>query len=173
MIKQGRHILLMVASLVGLGCMPLPAQRGVFTDQEFDTMATEMAGDRVATVSAGEVRDGAILLDARQADEYSVSHIAGAERVGYRDFDLASIESSYDVNDTIIVYCSVGYRSGKVAEKLQKAGYRHVYNLKGGLFSWANEDRELVDESKQATTRVHGYNKKWAKWLKEEVPVTY
>lgn len=173
MIKQVRNIVLLVASFVGLGCMPLPAQRGAFTDQEFKDMATEMAGDKVATVDPQEVNSGAVLLDARPASEYSVSHIPGAARVGYKDFDISIIESQYDINDTIIVYCSVGYRSGKVAERLQRAGYRNVYNLKGGLFGWANQDRQLVDDADNTTEAVHGYNKKWAKWLKEGVPVSY
>ena len=44
----------------------------------------------------------------------------------------------------IVTYCSVGYRSGKMAERLQAAGYTNVRNLEGSIFKWANEHRPLV-----------------------------
>lgn len=168
-----QHIFLLIIAFIGLGCFPLPAQRGVFTESEFDKMAEEMAGDRVATIDPDDLKENYHLLDARPTKEYAVSHISEAVQVGYKSFDLETVEANYDVNDTIVVYCSVGYRSGKIAEQLQKAGYRNVYNLKGGLFGWANEQRPLVSGDQEATDKVHGYNKKWSKWLREEVPAVY
>ena len=39
---------------------------------------------------------------------------------------------------TIVVYCSVGYRSEKIAEELDKLGFTNVSNLYGGIFEWIN-----------------------------------
>ena len=93
--------------------------------------------------------------------------------MGYDDFKLTNVPDDVDIMDTIIVYCSVGYRSGKIGEQLQKAGYKNVYNLDGGLFRWANEGRQLKNEQNQITARVHGYNAQWAKWLHKDIPVAY
>ncbi len=105
----------------------------------------------------------ALFLDARKLEEYETSHIEGALYVGYKNFDMSSMD---DVNkDTeIIVYCTVGYRSEKIGEKLIKAGYTNVSNLYGGIFSWVNSGHSVVNENGE-TQKVHCYNKKWSKWL--------
>ena len=74
-----------------------------------------------------------------------------------------------DKNTPIVVYCSVGYRSEKIGEKLRKAGYTNVTNLFGGLFTWANENRPLKNKADQPTRAVHGYGKAWSKYLSPEV----
>lgn len=104
-----------------------------------------------------------VFLDAREAEEYAVSHIPGAVWVGYDDFDLART-NTFDKDAKIVVYCSVGYRSERIARKLQKAGFTNVSNLYGGIFHWVNEDNQVVDAN-GPTKRVHTYNAKWSKWL--------
>lgn len=105
-----------------------------------------------------------VILDARELEEYNVSHIKNARFVGYDHFKMDAIKD-VDKNDKIYVYCSIGYRSEKIGEKLQKAGYQNVHNLYGGIFAWGNASYPMVDKDGNSTTAVHGYNKKWAKWL--------
>lgn len=163
-----------VLALVGIGCFPLPAQRGEFTKDEFDRMAVEMASGNVATINPEDVDQHRYhLLDARPQQEYDVSHLPGAIVVGYDDFAIDNVLSKVPVMDTVVVYCSVGYRSGKIGEKLQRAGYKNVYNLSGGIFGWANDGHSLVNLENKETKKVHGFNKKWSKWLKKEIPVVY
>ena len=104
----------------------------------------------------------AIFLDARKIEEYNVSHIAKAIRVGYSDFTIDKVPANKKT--PIIVYCSVGYRSEKITEKLLAAGYKNVQNLYGGIFEWANEGYPLQD-SEGRTLNVHAFNKDWGKWL--------
>ena len=68
--------------------------------------------------------------------------------VGYEDFKITRLPE-VDKNTPIVVYCSVGYRSEKIGEKLRKAGYTNVTNLFGGLFTWANENRPLKKPTNQ------------------------
>lgn len=70
-------------------------------------------------------------------------------------------------NATVIVYCSVGYRSSQMAERLRKAGVANVFNLDGSIFQWANEGRPLQKAGEPAKV-VHPYNKTFGKSLKEE-----
>ena len=106
-----------------------------------------------------------VLLDARAAPEYAVSHLRGARWVGYDDFDLSRVQDL--PRDTpIVVYCSVGFRSEKVGEKLQQAGFSKVRNLYGGLFEWVNEGQPTVGADGQPTPRVHAYSRTWGIWLK-------
>ncbi len=108
---------------------------------------------------------GLVVLDAREADEFEVSHIRGARRV---DPDLEDVRSlGIDEGARIVVYCSVGWRSGALAERLREAGYRHVYNLEGGIFRWANEGRALYRDGRVAR-KVHPYDRAWGRMLDPE-----
>ena len=107
-----------------------------------------------------------LILDAREPEEFTISHVPGAINVGYDHFKAESIEALQVPKDAkIVVYCSVGYRSEKVAEKLQKQGYQYVYNLYGGIFDWVNSEYPVVDAAGDTTVKVHGYNKNWSKWI--------
>jgi len=105
-----------------------------------------------------------IFLDAREEAEYEVSHLAAAVFVGYEKFNLESI-SRLEKNSKIVVYCSVGYRSEKIAEKMKAAGFTNVSNLYGGIFEWVNQENPVVDTDGQETKNVHAYNKTWGVWL--------
>lgn len=111
-----------------------------------------------------------IILDCREPKEYKVSHLKGAVNVGYKKFNMDSVKR-FSKKATIIVYCTVGYRSEHIGEKLEKAGYLHVDNLYGGIFEWANEDYSVYNMQRQRTDSVHAYSHKWGKWLKKGVKV--
>jgi rhodanese-related sulfurtransferase len=106
-----------------------------------------------------------VLLDAREPNEYAVSHLPNALPVGYNAFSLDAVKQ-VDKNAPVIVYCSVGYRSERVAEKLIAAGFTDVRNLYGGIFEWCNQKNSVVDTQGQPTNKVHAYNKVWGIWLK-------
>lgn len=113
------------------------------------------------------VRDTAdiLFLDAREPKECAVSRIKGAIEVGYDHFDSTKL-ADIPKDRRIVVYCSVGYRSEKVTEKLLAAGYRNVSNLYGGIFEWVNQGNPVFDD-KGPTQRVHAYSRLWGIWLKK------
>lgn len=106
-----------------------------------------------------------LLLDVRTTEEFEVSHLPGACRVE-PGADPASVNLTHDI--PIITYCSVGYRSGAFARKLQQAGYKDVRNMAGSIFQWANEGRPL-ERGGVRVTQVHPYNRTWGKLLKPEL----
>ncbi len=104
-----------------------------------------------------------MLLDIREAAEFRVSHLHNA--ILASDANVAMAVLKHTPKDTpIIVYCSVGYRSSAVAEKLQTAGFKDVKNLKGGIFHWANNNRPVY-QGKQLTNKVHPYDRYWSALL--------
>ncbi len=105
-----------------------------------------------------------VLLDTRTPEEYAVSHLPRARFVNYDTFDVAAL-SDVDKDAEVVVYCAVGYRSERVGEALQKAGYKHVKNLYGGIFAWKNAGHMVVNQQDQPTDSVHTYNRNWSKWL--------
>ncbi len=104
-----------------------------------------------------------VLLDVRTEAEYAVSHLRGAQRVDPDHPDLAAL-ADLPRDAPIVAYCSVGYRSSALVEKLQRQGFTNVANLKGSLFRWANEGRPVVRDGRDVGV-VHPYNATWGRLL--------
>lgn len=119
-----------------------------------------------------------VIWDCRPEEEYVVSHIAGAVRVDYQNDAqkiLGKLPSKDLDNKTVVCYCSVGYRSSLVVEKVQeyykKTGDEsgttpvEMYNLEGSLFKWANEGRPMINVNNAKTPYAHPYNPVFGKLL--------
>lgn len=137
-------------------------------EKRFNKMLDGMLSHSVEEVGVHDVvaDEDVILLDSRERDEYEVSKIDGAVWVGYDDFDLERV-ADISKDKEVIVYCSIGYRSEKIAERLKKEGYKNVKNLYGGIFSWVNHDKKVYDTTGVQTNKVHAYNRLWGIWLEK------
>lgn len=111
-----------------------------------------------------------LLLDTRETKEYNISHLLGAMCVGYENFDQQQV-LLIDRQTPIVVYCSVGYRSERIGERLLALGFTNVRNLYGGIFEWANQNGIVVDTKQQTTQRIHAYNRTWGVWLQHGTKV--
>ncbi|KAH9255300.1 hypothetical protein BASA81_006740 [Batrachochytrium salamandrivorans] len=91
-----------------------------------------------------------VLLDVRGAPEYLVSRLhESAIRLDDSNFNLNEIKQllEHKPNATVVCYCSIGFRSSKLAQTLVDSNEfptNKIFNLQGGLFQWANENRPLV-----------------------------
>lgn len=117
-----------------------------------------------------------VIWDCRPEEEYVVSHIPGAVRVDFQNDAQEILKKLPDLdNRTVVCYCSVGYRSSLVVEKVQeyykKTGDEsgtipvEMYNLEGSLFKWANEGRPMINVNKTKTPYAHPYNPVFGKLL--------
>ena len=135
---------------------------------EYDKMLQDLLPHKVPEVTVTQIARNSspvIYLDARERNEYEVSHLKDAIWVGYKDFKASRLKD-LDSNARIVVYCSVGYRSEMIAQKLQKMGYTNVSNLYGGIFEWVNQQKELYNNKELPTQKVHPYDEEWGRWLK-------
>ncbi|QQS66051.1 MAG: rhodanese-like domain-containing protein [Chlorobiota bacterium] len=121
---------------------------------------------REVTVSQLEKSNDVILLDSREKKEYDVSHLKNSIWVGYSDFNLERLKG-IDKSSKIVVYCSVGYRSEKISEKLLSNNYTNVSNLYGGIFEWVNNNSPIYDLNNKSTKKIHAYDHIWGLWLKK------
>ncbi|NJN33921.1 MAG: rhodanese-like domain-containing protein [Saprospiraceae bacterium] len=144
------------------------AQDRKVQSKAYNAMLKTLLSHSVSEISvqqlSGQVND-VLLVDAREQKEYAVSHLNHSVWVGYDNLDLTPL-SNVPKNKPIVVYCSVGYRSEKVAEKLIKQGFTNVKNLYGGIFEWKNQDKTIMNE-KGETDQVHAFSKTWGVWLKK------
>lgn len=143
--------------------------------EHFDDLLKDLYQNTVPLIKAAALheqisrKEPILLIDTREKREYEVSHLPGARYGGYDDFDLGTLKGT-SKDTPIVVYCSVGYRSERIGEKLKKAGFTNVQNLYGGIFEWKNKDFPVYRD-KQETEEVHAYSEKWGKWLTKGVKV--
>ncbi len=122
--------------------------------------------------------DRLVILDVREEAEWRVSRLAGAHRVApaiWTNRFLADHKASV-AGKTVVLYCSVGVRSSKLAGRVQKAlreaGATGVYNLSGGVFRWHNEGRPLVTDA-GASPFVHPYDGYWGRYVARQPLIRY
>ena len=137
---------------------PFPAFADAALDQRIEALVADVedsVGD-VPLIRADALRlalngtSPPILLDVRTEAERAVSEIPGAV------FDADAIASGVEV----IVYCTVGLRSGHVARQLRERGI-NAFNLRGGILAWLAAGGTLVDAHGMPTQRVHVYGRRW------------
>jgi len=129
-------------------------------------LKTMLSGDvpTITVADAAKTTREYVFLDAREEEEYGVSHLPNAKFVGYKNFDLSHVKN-IPKEKPIVVYCAIGKRSEDITEKLTKAGYKNVKNLYGGIFEWVNQDHEVYDNQNRKTLNVHAYNRLWGRFL--------
>ncbi|MDA8792190.1 rhodanese-like domain-containing protein [Bacteriovoracaceae bacterium] len=96
-----------------------------------------------------------IFVDVREDDEMKISMIPDAIDKQSFEKDIGRHEEKH-----IIVYCTIGYRSGLYTKKLKELGY-DSYNLIGGVLSWSHQLLKFIDSNGDETNQVHVYGKKW------------
>lgn len=133
---------------------------------------------RVATISVAELADWLqqegsrpLLLDTRPEAEFAVSHLPGAQRIDPQTQEFEQLRS-LPQDAPIVTYCSVGYRSARVADRLQTAGFTNVRNLEGSIFEWANSGHPVYQGDRRVH-QVHPYDQLWGKLLNPDLHPSY
>ena len=79
------------------------------------------------------------LIDVREADEYAVAHIEGAELLPLSQWPAIAAEKLTDPGEALLIQCHHGGRSARAAEFLLRNGFTDVTNLAGGIDAWSVE----------------------------------
>lgn len=107
------------------------------------------------------------LFDAREENEFNISHLKNAVFTGHKNFSIDSVLNKVpNKNEKVVVYCSIGVRSEIIAYKLKKVGYKNVFNLYGGIFEWKNNNFPIYNSKEKETDSIHVYSAVWGRWLK-------
>lgn len=152
-------------------CLFFVAAYTGFAQESLDGLLKKHHTSKVPYISVEELampNTQALILDAREFQEYQVSHIKAAVFVGYNTFNLE--QTALLINNKqqpIVVYCSLGIRSETISNRLLKAGYTNVYNLYGGIFEWVNNGFDVYDSKGNKTNNIHAFSPEWSKWLKK------
>lgn len=89
-------------------------------------------------------RDGAVVLDVRDAGEYSRGHIVDAVNVPHTLLASRLSELEKFKSKPVVVACKMGQHAGAAGTILRKAGFENVSRLKGGVTEWLNQNLPVV-----------------------------
>ena len=163
-IWPGIGAVVVILGLFGLlaACRQLPADRSA---------AAVWVAERHPGVPRLDAADlagaAALLLDVRSTAEWEVSHLPDAIRC--TDAGSAIALARQHGTHRVVVYCSIGERSSRLAgQVLAQAPELRVYDLAGGIFTWAAEDRPLIDGAGRSTRLVHPYDAAWGRLLPDD-----
>ena len=113
----------------------------------------------IKTLKTSEINPSkTVFVDCRSEQEREVSIIPGA--ISLEQFK----KQEHTPENDVVFYCTIGYRSAKAIEKLQK-DYKNLnrtcFNLESSIIGWLHEGGELTSPNGTPTTRVHVYGKAW------------
>mmetsp|Transcript_44166 Transcript_44166/g.99557 ORF Transcript_44166/g.99557 Transcript_44166/m.99557 type:complete len:232 (+) Transcript_44166:55-750(+) len=95
-----------------------------------------------------------VLVDCRSDEERAVSTIPGA--IAIAEFEAEP--QRYGDGKLVVVFCTIGGRSAKVAQRLLQLPakpWAEVKNFQLGILGWCHQGGELVDPAGAATNKVH------------------
>ncbi|MFK5894647.1 MAG: rhodanese-like domain-containing protein [Pseudomonadota bacterium] len=112
-------------------------------------------------------KNNVLLFDVRRPEEFQMSRIKGSIQID-PNMSVEYFISLYKgkiYNKEIIFYCSVGYRSSEFIKRIEKqansARVKKMYNLKGGIFRWYNENHRVINDQGE-TDNIHPSDESWA-----------
>ena len=77
-----------------------------------------------------------VLMDVRTPEEYKMECIAGAINLDVQEEGFKNRLVNLDKNVTYFLYCLAGKRSAMAMGIMENAGFKKVYDLKGGITEW-------------------------------------
>tara|TARA_R110002073_G_scaffold279026_1_gene442846 strand:- start:87032 stop:87457 length:426 start_codon:yes stop_codon:yes gene_type:complete len=133
--KKTKLILLVSMVILTLSCKKNEAQ--VTKTKSQQVISEKVTADAFKTkVEQQEVQ----LIDVRTPEEYSEGYIQNALNINIYDNDFITQINKLDKNKPVYLYCKMGGRSAKAAERLEMAGFTKIYDLQGGFSSWQQKE---------------------------------
>lgn len=84
------------------------------------------------------ILDADVLVDVREADEFTAGHVAGAVHMsrGMLEFKFTANPALQSRDLNIVLYCKTSGRAALAAAALHDMGYLNVKSIAGGFDAW-------------------------------------
>ncbi len=126
-------VLLITTVMVTGGCL----DRGI-TKPETPTRIIENVTPQEAStlIQDNQNNPDFIILDVRTPEEFTDGHIESAINLDFYSETFRDKLDSMDKNQTYLIYCRSGNRSGKALSIMTELNFREVYNISDGIIGW-------------------------------------
>jgi len=93
------------------------------------------------------------LIDVRTPEEFKAGHIDNAINIDWLGDNFEVNAQKLDKTKPVFVYCKTNNRSQEAAKKLEKLGFKTIYNMQGGLLKWDAEGFSTRAEGEQGEAK--------------------
>ncbi len=134
---RSSHVLLGVLTLFSLsGCRKAEGSAGA-------SASTTQEPSQAVRLAAPEFRKlaeqvGGSYLDVRTPGEVARGYLPNASVIDFHDPKFRQKVELLPKDKPIFVYCASGNRSGAAAQMMVQMGFKQVYDLQGGIGTWAS-----------------------------------
>jgi len=92
--------------------------------------------------------DTSVMVDVRENSEYSQGHIVNSKHIPLSEMKNRVAELEKYKEGNVVVSCRSGARSSGTINMLRKQGFKNVFNLRGGIMAWENENLPITKKGK-------------------------
>jgi len=85
-----------------------------------------------------------IILDVRTPNEYKRGHLANSVLIPVQELQNRHQELGTDKEREILIYCATGNRSTVASKILIDNGFKHIVNMRGGIYDWSKKNYPVV-----------------------------
>ncbi len=130
--------LLIAGAIVAGGCA---AEAPVV---ENETVIDVSAGEAHVLIQENRGSPDFVILDVRTPEEYDEGHIEGAINLNFYDDDYREQLKNLDRDDTYLLFCRSGNRSGQTLDIMIEFEFTTIYHMIGGMNEWNREGLPVV-----------------------------
>jgi rhodanese-related sulfurtransferase len=104
--------------------------------------------ENIKSIDADEferlLEEGYKIIDVRTKAENRSARIENSILVDIYSPDFKKVIEKLDKEENYLIYCNSGNRSKTACDFLSKWGFKNVLNLTGGIISWVNAGKEVL-----------------------------
>lgn len=110
------------------------------------------SSNQIKSINADEfekqliANNGEQLIDVRTPQEFEKYRISNAKNMNFNNPEFDEEAEKLDKNKPVLIYCLSGVRSKLAAERFQKAGFKIVYDLDGGINAWSKAEKPIDED---------------------------
>ena len=151
--RPSRHGMMLAATfamaLTAFGCQDSGTTPPASTiAQPGNAIARDISNSELKALLAD--RADLLLIDVRTDREWEDGHIPGAAFLDFLENDFEERAFALPKDRPIALYCAAGGRSEDAMKKMEKAGFRELYNLRGGFYGWEDGGETVSNEAPTA-----------------------
>lgn len=118
----------------------------------FEQLEPQDFADEIANAKDAQI------VDVRTPVEFKSKSIANAVNIDFNSPNFDAEMNKLNKENPVFVYCLSGGRSKAAAEKMQKAGFKKIYELNGGMLKWnaSGVTTETVNKPAETNANTEG-----------------
>ncbi|GAB3218228.1 rhodanese-like domain-containing protein [Algoriphagus aestuariicola] len=112
------------------------------------TFAQSAKKDSISVLSVTDfekklTKKNVVLVDVRTPEEVADGHLDGALNINFLSENFAGEIEALNKKNTYLIYCRTGKKSRSAADLLEKAGFKRVHMLDGGITAWKDAGKPI------------------------------